>query len=106
MVDVEGGGNGGDSVQWLVYGIPPSIGTLPAGQGSKESAGSMISLYSGPCLPAGPLHHFMFLIIATNLDPSGPKALPSGLTLAEVKERLPGAITGVAGLVGLFAKPE
>jgi phosphatidylethanolamine-binding protein (PEBP) family uncharacterized protein len=114
MVDVEGGGNGGGSVQWIAYGIPASIGALPAGQGSNESGPDitggkndyMSNLYSGPCLPAGPLHHFMFVIIATNLDPKDPKALPSGHTFGEVKEGLPGAITGVAGLVGLFAKPE
>ena len=64
-----------------------------------------------PCLPAsapvstppGSPHHYTFLIIGTDLEP---KALPAGLTLPELQEKLNGHVKGAAGLVGLFVKPQ
>jgi hypothetical protein len=43
------------------------------------------------------------MIISTDLDP---KALPAGLTLPELQEKLNGHVKGAAGLVGLFVKPQ
>ncbi len=55
--------------------------------------------YSGPCTPPGTPHHYTFVIIATDLEPS---ELPPGLSLADVQARLAGHAKAAAGLVGQF----
>ena len=45
------------------------------------------STYTGPCTPAGPLHHYTFTLMATDLEPT---ALPPGLTRDELIKALEG----------------
>ena len=69
--------------------------------GGKEL--TRTTVYRGPCTPAGVgLHHYIFTVIATDLEPG---ALPAGLTRDELWEKLKGHAKGVAGLVGLFGRP-
>lgn len=103
------GRNGLGFDQWIAYGIPASVTGFAEGETSKPSdkyvggkgtAGQ--GIYQGPCTPPGPPHHYIFTLIATDLDP---KALPPGLTKAELLEKLVGHGKGSTGLVGMFKNP-
>jgi Raf kinase inhibitor-like YbhB/YbcL family protein len=108
MIDPEGrGGLGVD--HWLAYGIPASVTGFAEGEtsqpsekyvGGKGTAGQQI--YMGPCTPPGAPHHYTFTLIATDLDA---KALPPGLTKAELMQKLEGHAKGGTGLIGLFKNP-
>ena len=113
MVDPEGRGGLG-VFHWVAYGIPANVTHFDEGEvnkpsdkyvGGKSTQG--VGYYSGPCTPPGSPHHYTFKIIATDLDP---KALPPGLTLPELNQKLAegtgtGHAKGAAGLVGLFTHP-
>lgn len=108
MVDPEARGGLG-VVQWVAYGIPSSVTGFAEGEVSKASdkyvggKGTQgQSTYQGPCTPPGPPHHYVFTLIATDLDV---KELPPGLTRDELFAKLAGKSKGATGLVGLWAKP-
>ena len=108
LVDPEGYGGMG-VVHWVAYGISTTVSSFQEGELSNPSAKYVggkgtqgFGFYTGPCTPPGTPHHYVFRIIATDLDP---KALPPGLTLDELQSNLAGHTKGAAALVGLFAKP-
>jgi phosphatidylethanolamine-binding protein (PEBP) family uncharacterized protein len=94
----------------LAYNIAPTVAGFAENElgkasdkftGGKESAGTTV--YRGPCTPPGTgLHHYIFMVIATDLEPG---ALPAGLTRDELQEKLKGHAKGAAALVGLFGRP-
>jgi Raf kinase inhibitor-like YbhB/YbcL family protein len=94
----------------LAYNIAPTVTGFAENElskasdkftGGKETAGTTV--YRGPCTPPGiGIHHYIFTVIATDLEPG---ALPAGLTRDELWEKLKGHAKGVAGLVGLFGRP-
>jgi Raf kinase inhibitor-like YbhB/YbcL family protein len=94
----------------LAYNIAPTVTGFAENElskasdkftGGKETAGTTV--YRGPCTPPGTgIHHYIFTVIATDLEPG---ALPAGLTRDELWEKLKGHAKGVAGLVGLFGRP-
>lgn len=106
--DWEGQGGYG-SHHLLAYNIAPTITEFAEGElskasdkftGGKESAGT--TAYRGPCPPGGgTAHHYIFTVVATDLEPG---ALPAGLTRDELWEKLKGHAKGSAGLVGLFKR--
>lgn len=106
--DWEGQGGLG-SHHLLAYNIKPTVTGFAEGEfskesdkftGGKESGGTTV--YRGPCPPAGlSPHHYIFTVIATDLEPG---ALPAGLTRDELWEKLKGHAKGVAGTVGLFKR--
>jgi len=109
MTDPEGrAGLGVD--HWHAYGIPASVTSFAEGETSKPSdkfvggkgtAGK--DVYFGPCTPPGTTpHHYLFVLLATDLDP---KALPAGLPRAELVEKLTGHVKGTSSIVGLFKNP-
>jgi Raf kinase inhibitor-like YbhB/YbcL family protein len=109
MTDPEGqAGQGVD--HWHAYGIPASVTSFAEGETSKPSekfvggkgtAGK--DVYVGPCTPPNTSpHHYLFMLLATDLDP---KALPAGLTRAELLGKLKGHVKGTSTLVGLFKNP-
>jgi Raf kinase inhibitor-like YbhB/YbcL family protein len=109
MTDPEGrGGLGVD--HWHAYGIPASVTSFAEGETGKPSdkfvggiGTAKQTVYVGPCTPPGTTpHHYTFILVATDLDP---KALPPGLTRAELVDKLNGHAKGAAGLVGLFKNP-
>jgi Raf kinase inhibitor-like YbhB/YbcL family protein len=104
-------GRGGlGSIHWVAYGIPPLVTHFDEGEASHDSdhyIGGLNTLktghYAGPCTPAGRPQHYLFYIIATDLDP---KVLPPGLTLPELRDKLAKHALASTGLVGLFAHPD
>jgi hypothetical protein len=108
MVDPEGR-LGLGVYHWVAYGIPANVTSLAEGEASKPSEKYVpgkstqgVGVYSGPCTPPGSPHHYTFVAIATDLEPSD---LPPGLTLPELWVRLTGHAKAAAGLVGLFRNP-
>lgn len=110
MVDPEGRGGTG-VVHWVAYGIPASVTGFGEGEvskpsanyvGGKGTAGGGATTYMGPCTPPGAPHHYTFILIATDLEPTD---LPPGLTREELYAKLTGHTKGATGLVGLFGSP-
>lgn len=108
MSDWEGQ-SGHGSHHLLAYNIKPDVTGFAEGElgrpsdkftGGKETSGT--TMYRGPCTPPGTgIHHYIFTVISTDLEPG---ALPAGLTRDELWEKLKGHTKGVAGLVGLFGR--
>ena len=109
MTDPEGrAGQGVD--HWHAYGIPASVTSFAEGEtgkpsdkfvGGKGTAGQMV--YVGPCTPPGTSpHQYLFMLLATDLDP---KALPAGLSRTELLEKLNGHVKATSTIVGLFKNP-
>jgi Raf kinase inhibitor-like YbhB/YbcL family protein len=108
MVDPEARGGLGVN-QWVAYGIPVSVAGFAEGEvgqlspkyvGGKGTNG--FAYYNGPCTPRGAPHHYVFTLIATDLEPT---ELPPGLTRDELLAKLNGHTKGATGLVGLFGAP-
>jgi Raf kinase inhibitor-like YbhB/YbcL family protein len=107
LVDPEGRAGLG-AVHWVAYGIPTSVTGLAEGEGSKPSEKFVGGkgtrhgeTYSGPCTPPELTHHFIFTLIATDLDP---KALQPGMTRDELLTALAGHVRGAAGLIGRYER--
>ena len=59
-------------------------------------------MYIGPCPPVGDaLHHYVFTLIATDLEPT---ALKTGLTREEFYAAIAGHAKGGASIVGKYAR--
>jgi Raf kinase inhibitor-like YbhB/YbcL family protein len=102
--------DGQNVVHWIAYGIPATVTSFAEGEVSKPSdkfvGGKSFGgspTYFGPCPPAGPPHHYTFVLIATELEPN---ALPGGLTREEFLAKVQGRTKGATGLIGLFKKPD
>ena len=75
MFDLDGRPPGGVT-HWVAYGIPASVTGFAEGEVSKPSdkyvgGQSLMKLanYFGPCTPPGPPHHYIFTLMATDLEP-------------------------------------
>ncbi|MBV9557854.1 MAG: YbhB/YbcL family Raf kinase inhibitor-like protein [Pseudolabrys sp.] len=110
MIDPEGrAGLGVD--HWIAYGIPASVTSFAEGETSKASdkfvggvGTAKLNVYAGPCTPPNTSpHQYVFIMLATDLDP---KALPAGLTKADVLPKLEGHVKATSTIVGLFQKPN
>jgi Raf kinase inhibitor-like YbhB/YbcL family protein len=108
MFDPEGRPPRGVS-HWVAYGIPASVTGFAAGEVSKPSdkyvGGQSLmrmSSYFGPCTAPGSVHHYMFMLVATDLEPT---ALQPGLTRDDLLKELDGHSKDAAVLIGTFSKP-
>ena len=108
VIDAEGR-LGAGFAHWIAYGIPADVKSFAEGEAGRSQdnyvAGKSdrgVPTYGGPCPPPGAPHHYMFVIIATDLDP---KDLPPGLTPAELQAKLAGHRKGAAGMVGTYVNP-
>lgn len=104
-----------DQVHWLVWNIPANATGLPEGlsRGAKLPDGSyQISVtgpvYRGPGAAAnGPLHHYMFEIIALDIKLDFPSVNNDPFeTRAKVMQTIQGHILGKAVYGGLFKRPQ
>src|SRR5215831_17333849 len=92
MVDPEGRGGAGVN-HWVAYGIPASVTGFAEGEVSKQTdkyvggkSTQGVGFYSGPCTPpAVQPHHYTFVLIATDLEPTD---LAAGLTKDEVTAKI------------------
>ena len=108
VFDADGGiGNG--FVHWVAYGIAPEVTSFAEGEIAQPTdkvvagiSGKKIATYGGPCPPPAAPHHYIFAVVATDLDP---KELPPGLTYADLQERLKGHRKAEASLVGRYVNP-
>ena len=91
----------------VAYNIAPTRSAFAQGEltqgkgytGGKNTPGT--AHYYGPCPPAGSgLHHYNFVLIATDL-PAG--QLKAGLTQTELLSQLKGHALGAASTVGRFS---
>jgi Raf kinase inhibitor-like YbhB/YbcL family protein len=105
MFDPEGRPPGGVS-HFVAYGIPASVTGFAEGELSKASdkyvgGQSLMKLanYFGPCTPPGAPHHYIFTLIATDLEPT---ALSPGMTRDDVIKALDGHAKGATGIIGTF----
>jgi Raf kinase inhibitor-like YbhB/YbcL family protein len=108
MSDPEGRPPGGVS-HFVAYGIPASVTGFAEGELSKPgdkfvggTSTMKLSTYFGPCTPPGAPHHYIFTLIATDLEPG---ALKPGLTRDEVIKELDGHSKAAVGIVGTFQHP-
>jgi Raf kinase inhibitor-like YbhB/YbcL family protein len=92
-----------------VYGIPLSVTGFAEGELSKQSDKFVsgqnafkLTNYMGPCPPAGTPHHYVFTLMATDLEPS---ALKEGMTREELASALDGHVKRAAGLFATFQHP-
>ncbi len=95
-------------VHWIGYGIPGSAaglaegdmtraGKFVGGKGTRNNAN-----YIGPCPPVGDSpHHYIFTVVATDLEPS---ALKADMTRDELMAALKGHSLGGASIVGKYAR--
>lgn len=102
------GRNGLGVSHQVAYGIAAAAagfkqGALEAADGfvgGKGSAGRTV--YYGPCPgPGSGLHHYVFTLIATDLEPG---ALEPGLTAQQLSDKLAGHAIGATSLVGRFGQ--
>jgi Raf kinase inhibitor-like YbhB/YbcL family protein len=107
MFDPEGRPPGGVS-HWVAYGIPATVTGFAEGEVSQPSdkyvggLGTMkLSTYTGPCTPPGAPHHYIFTLIATDLDTS---SLAAGMTRDELLKALDGHAKEATGLIGTFSQ--
>ena len=103
---------GGTWVHWVVYGLPPSVTSLPQGQrgqplnlaavGVLEGRNSFGTLcYGGPAPPPGHgPHHYHFKIYALEQ----PLQLTAGATKRDLLTSMEEDILGYAELVGVYER--
>lgn len=108
MFDSDGRPPNGVS-HFVAYGIPASVTGFAEGELSKPSdkyvggqSTMKLAHYFGPCTPPGAPHHYIFTLIATDLEPT---ALKPGLTREELIKALEGHTKLATGLVGTFSHP-
>ena len=108
MFDPEGR-NGLGVTHQVAYGIAAETRYFREGDlndpargfvGGKSTPGA--NSYFGPCPPPGSSpHHYVFTVIATDLEPT---ALEPGLTREQLFEKLAGHAKAAAGIIGCFGQ--
>ncbi len=100
---------GGIWVHWVVHGIPPDAGGLPAGvppraglaDGTRQGLNDFGRTgYGGPCPPPGNAHHYRFTLYA--LDAA--LELEPGATKAGLLRAMSGHLLAEARLTGTFRR--
>src|SRR5262249_50462234 len=101
VIDLDGRPPNGVS-HFVAYGIPVSVTGFAEGEISRPSdkyVGGQntfkLANYFGPCTPGGPAHHYLFSLVATDLEPS---ALKEGMTREEAVKALDGHAKGATSL--------
>ncbi len=83
----------GGFLHWLVVGLPPSDGSVPPVPitARQLANGAGQPLWTGPCPPAGPLHHYRFTVYALNKD-------------VQTQDEIAGATIAQGTLVGTYRR--
>ena len=110
IMDDQAGQAGLGVSHWVAYGIPADVTSFAEGETTGPSpkyvggtSTRKLSGYFGPCTPKGNApQHYVFTMIATDLDP---KELKPGLTRPQLLESLRGHNLAAASLVLRFVNP-
>lgn len=109
VYDPDAGSSGGGYVHWVAYGIPATATSVPENFGAAATTGylrgtngSNDNTFRGYCPPPDSLHHFMFTVYATDLDPT---ALQPGLNREGLVAAQKGHILGAGSVVGRYSRP-
>ncbi|MBS0580287.1 MAG: YbhB/YbcL family Raf kinase inhibitor-like protein [Proteobacteria bacterium] len=97
---------------WIVYNIPATTNSLPAGAGSAQGANLPAGAvqgrtdfgtvgYGGPCPPPGKPHHYYFRLYALKVAKLD---LPQDATAAFIGFNVRGQALGSAELLGLYGR--
>lgn len=98
-------------VHWVLYGLPPDVGSLPPGLPKDPSLTKPVRAlqgvndfrktgYNGPCPPRGPAHRYFFKLYALDTQLN----LPPGATKAVLVKAMEGHVLEEASLVGTYAR--
>ncbi len=101
----------GTWVHWVLYGIPPTVGSLPAGvptspelaapPGARQGVNDFGRTgWGGPCPPKGPAHRYVFTLYA--LDRAA--GLPPGATKPVLLAAIAGHVLAETSLIGRYAR--
>jgi len=93
----------GTYVHWVLYDLPASTQELAEGVQGMGIAGTNSArktIYSGPCPPRGPEHHYIFKVYA--LDKI--LGIREGGSKADVESALKGHVLASGQLVGLYGR--
>jgi Raf kinase inhibitor-like YbhB/YbcL family protein len=104
------GRNGLGVAHWVAYNIAPTVMAFAENEirvASPKYTGGKSTLnlghYMGPCPPVNTgKHYYVYTVIATDLEPG---ALPPGLTMQELLDRLNGRAKGSSSLVLRYGRP-
>jgi len=100
---------GGTFTHWLLLDLPASVTSLPQGvpAGERPAVGGVqaqndagVTGYSGPCPPAGPVHHYRFTVYALD-RPLGLVPVPSK---GSALKAMQGHILSQGTLVGTYQR--
>jgi Raf kinase inhibitor-like YbhB/YbcL family protein len=103
-----------DLLHWMVWNIPGSATSLPAGMPSgAQTADGMRQIsasgpyYRGPAAPAtGPAHHYAFELYALDIPVNvAPTTMSPALTRAEVMRTIAQHVRGKGVLIGRYQRP-
>jgi len=95
-------------VHWMIYGIPGSVHALPEAvppvDVTEFGAQGLNSFgrpgYGGPCPPPGPPHHYHFLLLALDAEPSlSPRA-----TVRQFLDAVEGHVVGYGEVVLTYGR--
>ncbi len=93
----------GTWVHWVVWGIPPGIGTIPEAAGKIGTDGTGSSRrtgYHGPCPPPGRPHRYFFKVYALDNAP----AIKPGSDKAALLAAMEGHVLATAELMGTYGR--
>lgn len=95
----------GTFVHWVLWGLDPSMGGLPVGEGAAGAGQGRNDFgrqgYGGPCPPPGHgTHHYQFTLYALR----SPITLADGATIAELRQAMEGSVLAEAVLVGIYER--
>ncbi len=107
VMDDPDAASGRGGAHWIMYDIPPDMGSLPRDAASQP--GNFVAgdpgrgkAYSGPCAePGAKAHHFIFMVYALDLPPG---LLPAGLNRGAFAGAIAGHNLAEASLIARYQR--
>lgn len=98
-------------VHWVLYGVTPSVSTLPAGVANDGELQKPVAArqgtndsrrlgYGGPCPPPGPAHRYVFTLYALDTE----LKLPPGATKDVLLGAMKGHVLEEAKTIGKYGR--
>jgi len=91
-------------LHWVLYGIDPSVTSLPSTSGAIETSNDFGKLgYGGPCPPTGTTHHYVFTLYVLPGKIGFPQGQQASRVLRDGIDRMPPTARGQ--LTGTYQRP-